>query len=193
MSIFLYEDFWKMTFWLVLKLEISYYRVIIISWRILVSFRGFFWRLYFFLVKYLSFYNSSFALRHLLFHVNGKAIVWHTPCFIWLFLKMFFHILKNFHMIVIADKYLTLWEKNQLLFLFFLHVSSNFQLANIIIKMVPTLELLGFATFKPLWPGIACTSVTKCSKSRPPVFSIGLSTRPKTHGSLSLCIQRIMN
>jgi hypothetical protein len=31
---------WKMTFWLVLKLEISYR--VIISWRILVSFRGFF-------------------------------------------------------------------------------------------------------------------------------------------------------
>jgi hypothetical protein len=31
-----------MIFWLVLKLEISYYRVIIIFWRILVSFRGFF-------------------------------------------------------------------------------------------------------------------------------------------------------
>ncbi len=45
-GLFWYEDFWKMIFWLVLKLEISY-RVIIISWRILVSFRGFFWRLYF--------------------------------------------------------------------------------------------------------------------------------------------------
>jgi hypothetical protein len=32
-----------MIFWLVLKLEISYNRVLI-SWRILVSFRGFFWR-----------------------------------------------------------------------------------------------------------------------------------------------------
>jgi hypothetical protein len=40
-GLFLYEDFWKMIFWLVLKLEISY-RVIIISWRILVSLRGFF-------------------------------------------------------------------------------------------------------------------------------------------------------
>ncbi len=45
-GLFWYEDFWKMIFWLVLKLEISY-RVIIISRRILVSFRGFFWRLYF--------------------------------------------------------------------------------------------------------------------------------------------------
>jgi hypothetical protein len=44
--LFLYEGFWKMIFWLVLKLEISYYRVII-SWRTLVSFRGFFRRLYF--------------------------------------------------------------------------------------------------------------------------------------------------
>jgi hypothetical protein len=36
-GLFLYEDFWNMIFWLVLKLEISYYGVII-SWRILVSF-----------------------------------------------------------------------------------------------------------------------------------------------------------
>jgi len=31
------------------------------------------------MVKYLSFHNSSFALR-CFFDVNGKAIVWHTPC-----------------------------------------------------------------------------------------------------------------
>jgi len=41
-SLFLYEDFWKMMlFWLVLKLEISYCRVLI-SWMILISFREFF-------------------------------------------------------------------------------------------------------------------------------------------------------
>ncbi len=43
---FLYEDFWKMKFWLVLKLEISYR--VIISWRILVSCRGIFLILYIF-------------------------------------------------------------------------------------------------------------------------------------------------
>jgi hypothetical protein len=32
------------------------------------------------MVKYLSFQNSSFALR-CLFNVNGEATVWHTPCF----------------------------------------------------------------------------------------------------------------
>jgi len=32
------EDFWKMIFWLVLKLEISHNRVIIISWRIFFGF-----------------------------------------------------------------------------------------------------------------------------------------------------------
>ncbi len=53
-----------MIFWLVLKLEISYR--VIISGRILVSFRGFFGRLYFFMVKYLSFHNCSFALRSFL-------------------------------------------------------------------------------------------------------------------------------
>ncbi len=48
-------------FWLVLKLEISYYRVII-PWRILVSFleEFFFWRLYFCMVKYLSFCKIFF-------------------------------------------------------------------------------------------------------------------------------------
>jgi len=77
--LFSYEDFWKMIFWLVLKLEISYNRVII-SWRILVFFRGFFWRLYFCMVKYLSFHNSSFAFN-IHFNVNGKATVWHPPLF----------------------------------------------------------------------------------------------------------------
>jgi len=54
---------------LVLKLEISYNRVIIISWRILVSLRGSFWRLGFFFFawwKYLSFHNSSCGLNILL-------------------------------------------------------------------------------------------------------------------------------
>jgi hypothetical protein len=48
-SIFIWGFFERWyNFWLVLKLEISY-KVIIISWRILVSFRGgfFFWRVYF--------------------------------------------------------------------------------------------------------------------------------------------------
>ncbi len=74
---FLYEDLWKMIFWLVLKLEISH--KVIISWRILVYSRGFFWRLYFCMVKYLSFHNSSFACS--LFNVNDKATVWHIPSF----------------------------------------------------------------------------------------------------------------
>jgi hypothetical protein len=69
-----------MIFWLVLKLEIR--DRVIKSWRILVSFRGmFFGRLYFCTMKYLSFHNSSFCLK-ILFNVNGKATVWHTPCYI---------------------------------------------------------------------------------------------------------------
>jgi hypothetical protein len=49
-----------MIFWFVLKLEISYR--IMIFWWILISFRGFFFlRLYFCMVKYLSFHNSSLA------------------------------------------------------------------------------------------------------------------------------------
>ncbi len=84
-ALFWYEDFWKMIFWLVLKLEISYR--VMISWRILVSFRGFFWRLYFRMGKYLNFHNSSSCLQ-ILFNVNGKATMWHTPCYYFLFSYM---------------------------------------------------------------------------------------------------------
>ncbi len=63
-GLFLYEDFWQMIFWLVLKLEISY--TVIISWRILVSFRDFFEDYIFCMVKYLIFRNSSFAFRNFL-------------------------------------------------------------------------------------------------------------------------------
>jgi hypothetical protein len=47
------------------NLRLVIIELIIISWTILVSFiRGLFWRLiYFCMVKYLSFHNSSFALR----------------------------------------------------------------------------------------------------------------------------------
>jgi len=48
---------------------------VIISWRILVSFRGLFWRLYFCMVRYLSFHNSSFCLQ-MLFKVFGQALFW---------------------------------------------------------------------------------------------------------------------
>ncbi len=83
-GLLLCEDFWKMIFWLVLKLEISYQ--VIICWRLLgFSLRGFFSKniyiyIYFGMVKYLSFHNcSSFALTYF-FNVNGKAMVWCTPC-----------------------------------------------------------------------------------------------------------------
>ncbi len=46
-------------------LEISY-RVVIYLEGFWFSFRGFFWRLYFCMVKYLSFHNSSFSLRYFL-------------------------------------------------------------------------------------------------------------------------------
>jgi hypothetical protein len=76
-GLFLYEYFWKMIFWRMLKPEISYR--VIISWRILVPLRGFFEEEYIFcMVKYLSFHNSCFALIYF-FNVNGKATVWHTP------------------------------------------------------------------------------------------------------------------
>ncbi len=44
-GLFLYEDFGKMIFWLVLKFEISY--IVVISRRILVLFRGFFLKIIF--------------------------------------------------------------------------------------------------------------------------------------------------
>jgi hypothetical protein len=50
-GLFLYEDFLKIS-----------HRVMI-SWRILVSFKGFFLKI---MVKYLNFHNSSFALRYFL-------------------------------------------------------------------------------------------------------------------------------
>ncbi len=40
--------------------------------------RIFFWRFDLGMVKYLSFLNSSFALRCFLINVNDKATVWHT-------------------------------------------------------------------------------------------------------------------
>jgi hypothetical protein len=58
-----------MIFWLVLKLEISY--------RVLISLEGFWFLLedffegyIFCMVKYLSFHNSSLALRHFLKNVK---------------------------------------------------------------------------------------------------------------------------
>jgi len=64
-------------FWLVLKLEISYR--VIISWRILVSFRGFFLKIIFSHVEIFEFPWFFFCLK-ILFNVNGKATLWHTPC-----------------------------------------------------------------------------------------------------------------
>jgi hypothetical protein len=77
-GLFLYEDFWKMKFWLVLKLEISYR--VITSWKILISFEGCFedyifawWNIWDFII--------FFGLK-MHFNVNGKATMWHTPCFL---------------------------------------------------------------------------------------------------------------
>ncbi len=77
-GLFLYEGFWKMIVWLVLELEISYWSYNI-SWRILVSFRGFvFWN--FFLHGEIFEFSYFFFCLKMLFNVNGKATVWHTPC-----------------------------------------------------------------------------------------------------------------
>ncbi len=53
-----------MIFWLVLKLEITYR--VLMSWSILVSFRGLFEDYSFAWWNILSFHNSSFALRYFL-------------------------------------------------------------------------------------------------------------------------------
>jgi hypothetical protein len=58
---------------------------VIISWRILVSFRGFFEDYNFCMVKYLSFHNSSFklCLKILYFYVNWPRSQCHThPLFV---------------------------------------------------------------------------------------------------------------
>jgi hypothetical protein len=61
-GLFLYEDFWKMIFWLVLKLEISWR--VRISWMVLVSLGGVFEN---YIFACLSFQNSSFNLRYFFF------------------------------------------------------------------------------------------------------------------------------
>jgi hypothetical protein len=63
----------KMIFWLVLKLETSY-RVTISS-RILVSFRGSFWRFYFLHGEIFEFSSFFFCLE-ILFHCK-----WQGPCY----------------------------------------------------------------------------------------------------------------
>ncbi len=69
-----------MVFWLVLKLEISYR--VLLSWRILVSFRGFLEEDYIFLHGEIFFeFPLILLLLKILFDVNGKATVWHTPLF----------------------------------------------------------------------------------------------------------------
>ncbi len=89
----LYEDFWKMIiFWgFCWNLRLVY--KLIISWRILVSFRGFFSflggkiKVYFCygeIYIWVSIILSSFAsLLYFFFNVNGKATVWvtHPPLF----------------------------------------------------------------------------------------------------------------
>jgi len=72
-----------MIFWVVLKLEISYNRIIISS-RILVSFRGFFEDYIFCMVKYLSFHNSSFALRYILMEMARPQCDTPLVCFGWM-------------------------------------------------------------------------------------------------------------
>jgi hypothetical protein len=74
-GLFFYEDFWNMIFWLVFKPEISYR--VIISWRTFVSFRGCFEDYIFCMVSYLSFHNSSLALRY--FWMLMARAQWDTP------------------------------------------------------------------------------------------------------------------
>jgi len=73
-GLILYKDFFKMIFWLVLKLGIS--DRIVIFWRNLVSFRGFFLKIIFLHGEILEFPKFFFCLK-ILIYVNGKAIVTH--------------------------------------------------------------------------------------------------------------------
>jgi len=73
-SIFIWR-FLKDDFWLVLKLEIS--SKVLISWRILVSFNRFFEG---YIFAWWHIWVSIFF--KILFNVNGKAIVWHPPCWL---------------------------------------------------------------------------------------------------------------
>jgi hypothetical protein len=76
-GLFLYEDFGKMIFWLVLKLEINYR--VIIFWRVWVSFRGFL-KIIFMPGEIFEIPLFVFCLK-ILFYANGNATVWHTPCY----------------------------------------------------------------------------------------------------------------
>jgi hypothetical protein len=109
--------FERWNFWLVLKHEISD-RVIIISWRILVYIRGFFedyifawWHIWVSLI---------FLLPVILFNVNDKAVVWHTPCWaegilprVWhtpFMLEKFYKLVKTSAQILVCAHILT--ERN---------------------------------------------------------------------------------
>jgi hypothetical protein len=81
---FVFKDFWKIISWLVLKLEISYYRVII-YWRILVFFsRGFFFE------DCILTWWKILALKILLNCKWQGHHVSHTPCYITLLILGWF-------------------------------------------------------------------------------------------------------
>ncbi len=91
-----------MIFWLVLKLEINYR--VMISWRILVSFRGFFLKIIFLHDEIFEIsYNSSFCLKILFNNVNGKATAWHTPCYIPLQVALL-HLCTNYRPNFFSDR-----------------------------------------------------------------------------------------
>jgi hypothetical protein len=84
--------FWKyLIFWLVLKLEISYNRVIIYLEGFWFLLQDFFFKDYIFAWWNIIwvFIILLFALRYF-FNVNGKATMWNTPCLFtfgaWVFL-----------------------------------------------------------------------------------------------------------
>ncbi len=113
-----------MIFWLVLKLEISYR--VIIFWRILVCFRGFFEDYIF------AWWNIwvSIILPLIRFNVNGKPPVWHTPCYLLrtllsLIIILFFQFcdMKS----LVHDYHVqNLWSWVQLVFFFNLKEISGF-------------------------------------------------------------------
>jgi len=82
MSIFIW-NFLKYDILAFVETWISY--GVITSWRILVFFLRIILKLYFCMVKYLSFNNNNNCFKNF-FNVNGKATVWHVPYLISFFI-----------------------------------------------------------------------------------------------------------
>jgi hypothetical protein len=96
-----------MIFWLVLKFEISYNRVIIISWRIFGFLERIFWRLYFCMVKYLS--SAVWIQTSQNFSSWGIRIAKHILCCAFAKVTQRFSISNKFWQISLKNSLLFSW------------------------------------------------------------------------------------